>query len=145
MIGDDNNVIQHVDVAISSAEMLNLHAVAKVLVPAPGANKIIQFVDAVLFYDFNSIAYAGIAAGDNLSIGYTTGTVMAIVETIGFFDQTSDQFRTAALFSPIVETLALSVNSSFRMFLQGAITTGNSPVGVRTFYRVIDVSTLSAT
>lgn len=52
-------------VSVSSAEILDLHNTPKVLVPAPGAGKMIQLVDAVSFYTFGASWYI---SDDNLII-----------------------------------------------------------------------------
>ncbi len=129
------------DVVISSAEMLALDVTPKTLVAAPGANRAILLRDAIFFLDYNSAAYAGIAAGDDLNIRYTNsaGTVAATLETTGFLDLTADAY---ALVKPATGTLILPVNQPLVASLAGPIITGNSPVAVRLFYDVIDISTL---
>jgi hypothetical protein len=49
------------------------------------------------FYDYNSVAYAGMAAGEDIAFRYTngSGTILAQIEVSGFLDQTSDQHRVA--------------------------------------------------
>ena len=145
---DGDVLMQYVDVVVSSAEILALFATPKTLVPAPGANKILVPDLIVAFLDYNSAAYAGIAAGEDWTVKYTnaSGAVLAYLETTGFLDQTSDQYRVAkpagasAAFQPSFTPVA---NAPLVLHqLTGEITTGNSPVVLRVFYHVIDLTTI---
>lgn len=146
MINTDTS-INFVDVAISSAQILALDVTPINLVAAQGANTIIVFDSLLIFYDFNSIAYAGIAGAENLEIRYTglAGDFMGAVETVGLLDQTADTYRLGFQQAPLVGAFDPVINSPLTISLPGPITTGNSPIGVRTYYKVIDTSTLSAT
>lgn len=129
------------EVTLTAAEMIALFTTPKTLVAAPGAGKAIVLLGAGLFLDYNSVAYNGIAAGEDLAFKYTdaSGAQVAQVETTGFLDQTSDQFRwvyptTTAQINPAANApLVLHM-------LVGNIATGDSPLKVRVHYRVIDVS-----
>lgn len=134
--------VQSVDVVISSSEILSLHTTPKTLVSAQGANKAISFDSAILFLDYNSVAYSGIASGDDINIRYTdgSGAIVSTVETTGFLDQTSDTY---AVSKPSSGSLILPVNAPIVASLAGDVTTGDSPVAVRIFYRVVDLSTLT--
>lgn len=140
VIATDTGIIQR-DVTVSSAELLALNAAVKELVPAPGAGFAVLVEDAQLFLDYNSAAYAGIAAGEDLALKYSddAGAQIAAVETTGFLDATSDQYRhvrptTTAAFAPIANAPVVL------HMLSGEITTGNSPLKVRVRYRVAAVS-----
>lgn len=129
------------EVTVSTAEVLALNATPKTLVAAPGSGKAIIVEDAQFFYDYNSAAYAGIAAGEDLAIKYTdaSGAQIAQVEATGFLDQTTDQFRhvrptTTAQITPVANSPVVL------HMLTGEIITGNSPVKVRVRYRTVDVS-----
>jgi hypothetical protein len=145
----DTGIIQvdekkSLDVTISSAELLALHTTPKTLVAAPGANKALVFEHAEFFLDYNSAAYAGIAAGDDLNIRYTdgSGVIAGTLETTGFLDQTADKYALVRALTS--SSLILPVNAALVGSLAGAVITGNSPLGVRVHYSVIDFSTLSA-
>ncbi len=127
-----------VDVTVTSAQLLALNATPKTLVAAPGAGKAIIFEGAVLHLDYNSAAYAGIAAGEDLSFKYTdgSGVEVATCEATGFLDATADEARyvrpaDVAGFEPTANA-ALVLH-----MLTGEITTGNSPLKVRVYYRIV--------
>jgi hypothetical protein len=82
--------IQYAEVSITNAEMLALRAAPKTLVAAPGAGKVIQFLGALLFFDYTA-AYT--ESTDNLAIRYTDGSgtiVSQAIEAGGFVDATAD-------------------------------------------------------
>jgi len=147
MIGNNDLVLQYADVAISSAEILSLHTTPKTLVAAPGAGRALLLQRAVMFLNYNSAAYAGIAASDDLTIRYTdgSGAFLAGLETTGFLDQTADTYADTTNYSPLTVGKIIATNAPLVLSLVGAVTTGNSPIGARIWYYDVDLSTLSAT
>ncbi len=129
---------RQIDITITTTELLALFTTAIDIVPAPGAGKALILLGAVLFMDYNSTAYDGIAAGEDLTINYTdkTGAVLATIEATGFLDQAADEVRyvyaaSAAAITPIANAvLCLHM-------LVGNIATGNSPLKLRVYYRVV--------
>lgn len=137
VIANDTGIVT-ANVTVSSAELLALNATPKQLVAAPGAGKALILVDAQLDLPYNSAAYAGIAAGEDLEIRYTNGSgqLVATVETTGFLDATASAYRhiypaSTAAIAP-VENAALVLDLAV-----GEITTGNSPLKLRVRYREI--------
>jgi hypothetical protein len=132
------------DVTIATADVLTLNATPVVLTSAPGAANFIKFNGALIWYDYNSAAYAGIAAGENLEIEYeTAGTAIATVETVGFLDQTADEFRwvepggAANNVDLVVDGTAV-LNKKLQITINTAeIITGDSPLKIRTFYSIV--------
>lgn len=129
------------DVTASSAELLALFATPKTLIAAPGANKAIIFKEAI-FYKPAGTAYAGIAAGEDLSVKYTdaSGAELARVEATNFLDQATAQFRHArgyAAASAINDTTPTANAALVLHMLSGEIITGTSPLLVRVYYRIV--------
>lgn len=126
------------DVTVSAAEVLGLGTTPKTLVAAPGAGKLLVLETCQLWLDFATTAYDGIASGEDLSIKYTnaSGVEVAQIEATGFLDGTADETRyikaaSAAAVQPVANAaLVLTM-------LVGNIATGDSPLKVRTFYRVL--------
>jgi hypothetical protein len=137
--GDSDAVpLYYADVTVSTAELLALNTTPKQLVAAPGAGNILVLELAQLWLDFATTAYDGIAAGEDLSIKYTNGSGVEVaqIEATGFLDGTADETRyvkaaSAAAVQPVANA-ALVLH-----MLTGNIATGNSPLKVRTFYRVL--------
>lgn len=124
-------------VVVTPAQLLAASGTPVSLVPAPGAGKWLEFFSAHVALDYNSAAYAGIAAGEDLVVRYTNGSgaiVSTTLETTGFLDQTSDQLRT---FKAIATDLVPVVNAPLVLqILAGEITTGDSPLYLDVFYAV---------
>lgn len=132
---------KYVDVSITATELKALNATPKALVPAPGAGLSNVFDSAILFLDFGTVAYDGIAAGEDLAIKYTdaAGATLATVETTGFLDAGADAERfvratTAAALTPVTNAAIVA------HMLTGEIATGDSPLKMRVFYRTIPSS-----
>lgn len=126
-------------VTVSTAELLALNTTPKTLLAAPGANKAIIVAGAFLWLDYNSTAYDGIAAGEDLAIRYTNGSgqLVATIEATGFLDATADAIR----YVYPISTAAITpvANAAVVLFMEtGNIATGNSPLKVRLNYRIVD-------
>ncbi|OGS90853.1 MAG: hypothetical protein A2Z95_06195 [Gallionellales bacterium GWA2_60_18] len=140
VVATDTGIIT-ANVTVSTAELLALNATPKLLVAAPGSGKALIVEDVQMMLDYNSTAYDGIAAGEDLEIRYTDGSgqLVATIETTGFLDATADAYRhvrpaTAAAITPVANAaLVLDLAS-------GEIATGNSPLKVRVRYREITLA-----
>lgn len=129
--------MQYAEVTLTAAEVKALNATPKVLVAAPGAGKVLEFVSATAILDYNSAAYAGVGATEDLAIRFTDGSgaiVSTTLEVTGFLDQTSDQLRTHKAISTDLTPVA---NAALVLhMLNGEITTGDSPVRYKVNYRI---------
>lgn len=133
------------DVTVSSAELLALNATPKTLVAAPGAGQALIFESAIMFLSYAGTAYAGIAAGEDLSVKYTDGSGAAVAgcETTGFLDATADAtrfVRATAAASGVSQITPVANAPLVLQLLSGEITTGNSPLKLRVFYRVVPMA-----
>lgn len=152
VIARDNNVsparwvedaaLHQKDVTITTAQVLALNATPITLVAAPGANKALIFEGAVVFYDFNTAAYGGIAVGEDLSIKYTgsTGLEVSQVEATGFIDQASDQVRYAQPHRAASGNNSITPVANAPLVLHmlvGEVITGDGPLKLRVYYRVV--------
>jgi hypothetical protein len=136
------NVRKYVDVTITSAQLLALFATPQAIVPAPGAGKILVFDEALLFMKFNSVAYNGIAVGEDLAVKYTDGAGLQLgsCETTGFLDATADALRLMQSYrqASLVSQITPVANTPLVLqLLTGEIATGNSPLFVRTYFYVL--------
>lgn len=135
--------LAHLRVTVSSAEMLALATTAKELVPAPGSGKMALFDYAALQVDYNSAAYAFSAPGspDDLAVRYTDGSGVIVSSTItasGFVTATADTTTHAvALADAIVANSAAENKALVLDNTGGNYTTGDSPVVVDVYYRVV--------
>ena len=133
------------EVTITSPQLLALNATPIELVAAPGAGKALILKGVQLHLDYNSAAYAGIAAGEDLAVKYTdgSGVQVAEIETTGFLDQTADQYRWAypadTLGATASEVTPAANAALVAHMLVGEIITGDSPLHLKVFYREIDL------
>lgn len=134
------DIVTATTITVSTAELLALYTTPKTLIAAPGAGKAIVPVDASLMLDYNSTAYDGIAAGEDLAFKYTdaSGNQAGSVEATGFLDASADAHR-EHLFDG---TISPTANAALVLhMLTGNIATGNSPLKVRVRYRVVTLLT----
>jgi hypothetical protein len=139
--------LAHVDVTLTAAQVKALNASPITLVAAPGAGFANVFEGAIVAFTYGTVAYGGIAAGEDLAIRYTdgSGAQAGAVETTGFLDQTSSQMRYVRPFANAAAALVSDVTPVANAplvahMLTGEITTGDSPVKVRVFYRVVPIA-----
>jgi hypothetical protein len=93
------NIIRQRSVTISSADIVGTsagqlsHADGYELVPAPGAQEVIEFISAVLIYDFDTAAYTG---GGNVVVRYAGGLQQsAVISAANSFTSAADTINTA--------------------------------------------------
>jgi len=137
----DEGVLKTAEVLVTSAELLAINATPKVLVAAQ-ADKIVEFISAVLILDYNSLAYA-----NNGLLGiYETdasGALLSGTTTLAaFLAKTADtviKLNPAADATPSVVPQALLPNKDIVLTQDtGESITGDSPVRVKVAYRVWD-------
>jgi len=113
-----------------------LFTTPKSLVAAQGAGIIVEFVSALLAYDYNTTVYTIGTAGD-LQVKYTDGAGAAASstrDTTGFIDQASDQL---SLLEKIGGTVVPVANAALVLTCATANPTlGNSPINIRVTYRI---------
>lgn len=135
------STIQFVDVTITSAQLLALHATPRTIVAAPGAN-LALILEGIVAYKAAGVAYAGIDAAEDLSIKYTSGAGVEVaeIETTGFLDQTTAQTRYVGGFAAAsgVGSVTPVANAPLVItLLVDEITTGDSALKLRVYYRVV--------
>jgi hypothetical protein len=133
-------------VTLTSAQILALNATPITLLDAPGADKA-WIVKSVTAIKPAGTAYAGIAAGEDLTLRYTNGSgaIASGFELTGFLDQTTKQVRHAYPQSAVgtvdpeitpVENAAIVAH-----ILTGEIITGDTDLILRIEAALVDTST----
>lgn len=133
----DESVQQTADVTITATQLKALNATPQTLVAAPGSGKALIFERALFFLDYGTAAYDGIASGEDLTVKYTnsSGATLCTVEATGFLDASADALRWAMATNQLVTPVA---NTPLVLhMLTGEIATGDSPLKVRVFYRIV--------
>lgn len=133
----DARPLYYADVTLTTAQVKQLNGTPIQLVAAPGAGNILLLEAAQLWLDYATTAYDGIAEGEDLSIKYTNGSgaEVAAIEATGFLDGTADETRYVRPAATAVQPVA---NAALVLHMTtGNIATGDSPLKVRTWYRVL--------
>ncbi len=130
-------MIGFTEVSVSSAELLALRATPKTLVAAPGAGKVLDFVEAVLLHD---AATAYVESAANLGIKYENGSGAQVSETLdvtGFIDQTADTMAKMGPAAPAPIAKSACENKALVLHQLGAAewTTGTGTLRVRITHR----------
>lgn len=128
---------------VTSAQLLALNATPQSIIPAAGAGvAIVPY--RIQIYKPAGVAYAGIAAGEDLVLKYTDASgaqCSSVIETTGFLDQTTAQIRTAGAPASTGSTAGSIVpvaNAAVVLsLLSGEIITGDQPLYVEVFYHEI--------
>ena len=119
-------------VTLTPSQMSNLHITPIDIVPAQGANTVIDVVGYVADLQFNSIAYSG--GGSGIDIGNSSSTVQANIDN-GFLTQsTQSTFKEMSSSSTILKNTALTLMNN-----GAAFTSGDSNVVVSVYYRVVNL------
>ena len=127
-------VLEEVTVKLTPAQVLTLNATPIRLVKAAAADIIIPV--AVTILKPAGTAYGGIAAGEDISIEDSGGGNLLTVETTGFLDQTTEQYRITSAFALTNKATGKGLHLNVKM-LVGEITTGDSPLTITVaFYRI---------
>ncbi len=116
---DSSTVIYHDTVACNNACIKGLRAAPKQLVAAPGANKFIELVSAVLILDYGSEVLTETV--DDMVIEYNTSgaDITAAIEATGFIDAAADTIKIVQPSAAITVTAANSVNKAVQLFNAG--------------------------
>lgn len=131
--------VQRAIVTVSSAELLALNATPKTLVAAPGAGLFIEPINLHAWLDYNSAAYAGIGAGEDLTFKWTNGSggeMLTAIEATGFLDATADAHRICYPSNPAANVVPVANAAIVLHMSSGEVTTGDSPLKVEVLYRI---------
>ncbi len=123
-------------VEISSEEIKKLRASPKVLVPALGAGRLIEFISAVLRIDSTDTVYT--ESTDNLVIEYSSNDdLTGAIETTGFIDQTTNEIRRVVT-DWTTGDLEVQINKAVQLFNtgDGEYAAGTGVMTVTTLYRI---------
>jgi predicted RecA/RadA family phage recombinase len=104
------SVLRNAVVQVSNAEIKALRATPKELVAAPGANKFLEFVSAVLVNNGGTNAIT--ESDDNLAVKYNNGSGAAAsqaIEATGFIDQTAKTITNAV---PKIDAIVSAANGA---------------------------------
>lgn len=134
-----DNVLRYASVAVSAAEFNGMYAAPKLLIAAPGANKLIVVdrMEMVMTYGAANFAAGGVVAAQYDSTVHGAGVLATNTEAAADFfaaASTTFVFNGATALAPFSTT----VNKGLYLSNQtGAFTTGDSDFVVKVHYRII--------
>ena len=125
-------------ITLSAAQVQALHTTPVELVAAPGVGKALDIMTVSAFLDYNSTPYNNVAIsfkfnGMNGSTGYTTYLSSKLS------DATSDAYRTSYGASANTPTNNWAFNTSFEIYTNSTLGTGDSPITIWVTYKIIDI------
>jgi hypothetical protein len=129
--------VVYAEVTVTTGELLALNATPTTIVAAPGAGKVLVPIKLAVILDYAGVAYAGIAAGEDLVLRYTNGSGVAAftIEATGFLDATADAIRLGGVDAAAAAAITPVANAALVLHMAtGEITTGTSPLRVKLWY-----------
>jgi len=138
-LGVPNTNLLYAAVPVTSAEFLGMFATPKLLIAAPGANKLIVVEQMAMSMTFNSAAYAagGVVAAQYDATINGGGVAATVPEAAAdFFAAASTTFR--SLGSSAIAPFSTTVNKGIYLSnATAAFTTGNSALIANVWYRIV--------
>jgi hypothetical protein len=137
----NDSFIYVASVEITNSQLKDLVANPKTLVAAPGADKFIELINAVLILDYGSEVLT-VNAGDDLVIEYATSgqDATASIETNGFITAAADTMAFIPAASIATVPAANVVNKALQLFNTGVDFGGNASndttMTVKVSYRI---------
>lgn len=107
------DVLKVLSVTVTNSQIKGLAASPKTLVAAPGANKSLEFISAILFLNHGTEVLSETA--DNMAIRYQDGSgaiVSEAIEATGFIDQAADTITNAIPKKDAIVAAASAVNKA---------------------------------
>lgn len=134
-----NDVIAYADKTLTAAQVKALNGTPIEVLAKPAAGAAVIPVGAIAFMDYGTVAYDGVAEGEDLTLRYKDGNGAQLLtfETTGFLDQGSDQIRYAF---PVATNITPATEAVVAHMAAGDIATGDSPIKIRFYYRLISLA-----
>ena len=118
------SIIKDTSITVASGAMLTSFATPVVILPAPGANRILEIIHMTAFVNFNTTAYA---TNTNVFSRYT-GETPNICRFVGLISTVADTILIGAG-ADVSSSLNVEVNTSVEIYTDtGNPTAGDSPV-----------------
>jgi len=144
-VGDSlsDEALKWIDCHLDATSMDTLNATPVNCVPAPGAGKVLQFLGALSFNDFNTVAFAPSSAEVQFRYANSTGAISGIIPAHHVSAGADAHFSvtTSGQASSTVASGAIAqVNQPLVAFASTDITAGNGSLKVRVFYRILTIT-----
>ena len=134
-----DNLLHYAAVAITAAQFNGMYAAPKILVAAPGANKLLVLDKVQLLMTYGTAAFAagGVAAVQYDVTANGAGVIASTTLAAATFQATAStgwNFNAGV----VAETFTTCVNKSLALSnITGAFTTGDSPMVAHVWYKIV--------
>ncbi len=136
--------VQSVKVTLTAADILNLHNTPVDLIPAPGSGKIINFINLISYYDFNTTPYTitNNQSAIQLKFAGATSVSISLIAQTEMLESTSDQYGAVNNWPGFpfqLNTSTVVPNAALQASIPAAspVTLGDSPIHVYLQYMII--------
>lgn len=132
------------DITITSAQLLSLDGGATIqLIPAPGANKIIAILNALIHLDYGTVTYNFAAAGLSDGVGLSYGTQQIQGDNGFFTNNLNSSSDTYFIGDPLGVSAGTNMTPNQPLNLIStsgvSVSQGNSPIKMSILYREISI------
>jgi|TARA_R100000455_G_C6236466_1_gene96618 hypothetical protein len=141
----DNNLIQNIKVTLTPEQILNLHTTPVDLIPAPGPGKIINLINLISHYEFNTTPYT-VSSASQVRVKFEGQTVnnVTVLASRGTLQSTIDCYGAAnnwPNFPFEVNTTSLLPNAAIQASVPetAPVTLGDSSIHVYLSYTIKDL------
>jgi len=124
---------------LTAAQVKALNATAITIVPAPGAGYFIEPVSLLARLIYGTVAYDGVAAGEDLAFKWTNSSgaqMLTAIEVDGFLTATADAYRLTYPINLAANVVPVANAPIVVHMLTGEIATGDSLLRFETTYRI---------
>lgn len=142
----DNNLVQNIKVTLTPEQILNLHTTPVDLIPAPGPGKIINFINSISHYEFNTTPYTVTNIGSQLQMKFQgqTNLNVGLIASSTMFQSTIDCYGAINNWpnAPTqLNTTSLSPNTAIQASIPATtpVTLGDSSIHVYLSYTIKDL------
>ena len=139
-------LVQNIKTTLTSAQILDLHNTPVDLIPAPGANKIINLINFITHYEFNTTPYTltGNQSVINLKYENATSTSTTNLASNRMLESNIDCYGAINNWPGFpfqVNTSTLLPNAALQAYIPQAypVTLGDSPIHVYISYIIKDL------
>jgi len=136
-IDDDVPLTKTKTIQLTALQIRTLKTTAVEVIPAPGATRAISILHMHAWLAYNSAAYDGVGAGENLVLKYTNASGATITNAItgtGFADATSTQHRCVLGLQTEITPVANAAVVANVLSGEWYAAAGNSPINLQITY-----------
>lgn len=141
-----NNLVQNKKITLTSAQILDLHNTPVELIPAPGSGKVINFINLITHYEFNTTPYTRTNNQSSIKLSFAgqTSTSISLIANIEMLESTIDCYGAINNWPGFPfqsNTSTVTPNAALQASIPATspVTLGDSPIHVYLSYIIKDL------